>query len=157
MSGNWFADRLAQQGHGPPVSSGPPQLPAMPPVAPNGLRLPQPQPQPVAAPVAAPQQQQQITGKENFQALVQDKQSRGEHVTFTGLSRSWKGGEAMQTEGHITCPSCGGSHLFTRSNVRIMNESGVSGHARPRCFDCGWSEDPTTGSTYTPGAKGNWS
>ena len=92
-----------------------------------------------------------ITGHENFKALVNEAQSQGEQVTFTKLSRHWKGGEAMRAEGHLRCPNCESLNIFTRTNVKVMNErTGTVGHAKPRCFDCGWQED------YMPGARGNW-
>jgi len=94
---------------------------------------------------------QQITGRENYQQMVNAiEQATGDHPTLLKMSRHWKGGEAMRTEGHLTCPSCGSMNIFTRSNIKIMNDKGQMGHAKPRCFDCGWQED------YMPGDRANW-
>lgn len=142
---DWFAKKLGQPSQRATVPSVTPAV--------NGLRLPavpHHQVQPVAQ-EAVQQATEQITGKENFQSLVSQAQANGEQVTFTKLSKHWHGGEGMRTEGHLRCPNCDSMNVFTRSNVRIMNErTGVTGHAKPRCFDCGWQED------FMPGGRENW-
>jgi hypothetical protein len=120
----------------------------------DGLRLGTPQvpQQPSPVPQGTLQQAtEEITGQENYQQLAQHiEQTTGEVPTILKLSRKWKGGEAMRKEGHLRCPQCDSMNIFTRTNVTVMNESGTTGHAKPRCFDCGWQEG------YTPGERSNW-
>lgn len=117
-------------------------------VAPNGLRIPpqQSQPQPVQPQIIQQATEGVITGKENFQGILDEARRTGEQVTFTKLSRQWKGGEAMRKEGHLRCPSCDSLNIFTRSSIKLMNtQTGQQGTAKPRCFDCGWTEDGMQG------------
>jgi hypothetical protein len=142
---SWIAKRLGNQA---------PQAPARPAPTPQfagGFQTQQPSPVPQA--LVQQQLQTEITGQENYQTMVQAiEQQTGEAPTILKMSRHWKGGPGMKTEGHLRCPSCDSLNIFTRSTVRIMNEkTGASGHAKPRCFDCGWTQD------FMPGDRSNWS
>jgi hypothetical protein len=143
---DWFA---RQSGARTPASRPPQQY-----VSPGGLRIPQ----------NAPQQQQPvqnyshvedtITGKENFQGILDAAASKGENVSFTKLSRHWKGGEGMRKEGHLRCPNCDSLNIFTRSSIKLMNtKTGQQGSAKPRCFDCGWTEDGMQGDAANWGTS----
>lgn len=138
---DWFARKMGAQ---------PAQRPVQQPVAPVQQTFTQ-QPSPVPLQPQAPVTQE-LTGQENYQQLVQQiEQETGEAPTVLKMSRRWKGGVAMRQEGHLRCPSCDSLNIFTRSQVKVMNDNGNMGHAKPRCFDCGWQED------YTPGDRANWS
>jgi len=92
-----------------------------------------------------------VTGKENFRAILDEAARNGDNVSFTKLSRKWKGGEAMRTEGHLRCPHCDSLNIFTRSSIGVTNtQTGTRGHAKPRCFDCGWTPDGIQGD------QANW-
>ena len=143
---NWFARQMG-------VVQGPTRSPALPSQSPSPgpqqfvqQQVPQQQPAVVQA------EQLQITGQENYEQMVRAiEQTTGDKPSFVKMSRHWKGGEAMRQEGHLSCPKCGSMNIFTRQNVKIMNKDGKMGHAKPRCFDCGWQED------FMPGDQSNWS
>jgi len=139
-SKDWWANKIAQQTPAPAVAP----LPLVPHAQP-ALRLQHTQPQ-QAEPAPIPQADavEEFDGSKGYLEIAQEHD--GEKI-----SRMWKGGQAMKTEGELRCPNCGSMNIFTRSNVTMMNSgTGQRASAKPRCFECGWTDD------FMPGDAGNW-
>lgn len=71
-------------------------------------------------------------------------QQLGVH-NFTQMMEYWQGGEATRTENH-RCPSCGGTHFFSRSQGAHRGPAPA-----PMCFDCGYT------GLFSQGDAANWS
>lgn len=90
---------------------------------------------PAHAPVQQPSNQRVLDpGK-----APTDQISMGEAI---GL---WQGGEAMRTEGHLSCPSCGSNLVFARTKGRVNGAAPA-----PRCFSCGWND------MYDQASEASW-
>jgi hypothetical protein len=46
-----------------------------------------------------------------------------------------KGGEGTRRDGNLTCPSCGGHYVFSRSKGNTVGGASPA----PRCYECGWN------------------
>jgi len=123
---------------------------------PHGIRVsPQhhiPQQQQPQQPVHYPQPQQQMVpqapidgSKVTYQQLA--KEHDGEKI-----SKYWRGGEAMRTEGNLGCPQCGSSTSYTQYSGTAGAAAGIAGNRpRPHCFECGYN------GLFQQGEMANWS
>lgn len=60
-----------------------------------------------------------------------------------------KGGEASRHD-TMSCPACGGSYVFSRTDVH--GGTNINGSApAPRCYTCGWN------GKFQQGDESNWS
>jgi hypothetical protein len=143
---NWLAQKLGQQPGGGIV------------VQPQVVHQPQyvqPQQPFQQAPVQVPQGYQLVPvvdGRGSFLSQGFDQNSIGRAM------KMWQGGEAMRTEGNLTCPRCNSAHYSYRAaqgaGSTIMNKDGVRATPAPICYDCGYSE--RGGNGYVQGDQSNW-
>jgi hypothetical protein len=133
---NWWANKIQQQ-------------------QPAGIRvMPQHHVQQAPQPVQYPQPVQQphqythpgeIDGsKISYQQLAREHD--GEKI-----SKYWRGGEAMKTEGHLGCPNCGSNTSYTQYSGNAGLAAGIAGNRpRPHCFECGYN------GVFVQGEQANW-
>lgn len=84
--------------------------------------IPTPPPQAAPVPARAVENSQQVD-------LTQDN--------FVDAAQTWQGGEGARTETQ-SCPSCGSSLYFSRSNSGTMVTQAGQVSAAPRCYECGY-------------------
>lgn len=56
---------------------------------------------------------------------------------FVDAAQTWQGGEALRRETQ-SCPNCGSSLFFSRSNSGGMVSTNGMVTAAPRCYECGF-------------------
>ena len=137
---SWWADKIQQNQPGGirvspslqqqhyPVQQHQPQQPVQYP--------PQPQPYQDPGPIDG--------SKISYQQLAREHD--GEKI-----SKYWRGGEAMKTEGHLGCPQCGSSTSYTQYSGNAGLAAGIAGNRpRPHCFECGYN------GLFVQGEQANW-
>lgn len=134
---NWWANKI-NQGQPAGIRVAPQQQ-----VQPQYVQQPQaPQPVPMQPQYTPPEQ---LDGsKVTYQQLAREHD--GEKI-----SKYWRGGEGMRTEGNLGCPQCGSSTSFTAYSGNAGLAAGVAGNRpRPHCFECGYN------GFFTQGEQANW-
>lgn len=106
------------------------------------------QPQPIAPPQQPVIQQMQVQEIDGAKVsyLEMARAHDGEKI-----SKYWKGGEAMRTEGNLGCPQCGSTTSFTAYSGQGGMAAGIAGNRpRPHCFECGYN------GLFAQGEQSNW-
>lgn len=123
---------------------------------PAGIRVvpqyqqPQHQPQYAQAPQPVPHQPQYTPPEQIDGSKVTYQQLAREH-DGEKISKYWRGGEAMRTEGHLGCPNCGTTTGYTAYSGNGGLSAGVGGNRpRPHCFECGYN------GVFVQGDEANW-
>lgn len=149
---SWLAQKLGQQParggiHVPPVQQQPaPQQVYVPP----GYQLVPVQQQHQPGVPATQQQQLPYNPKASYLGQGFTKNDIGKAL------KMWSGGEAMRTEGSLTCPNCDSAHYFRRANGGTLTnpQTGQVATPIPICADCGYQE--RSGVGYIQGDQANW-
>lgn len=123
MSSDWWSRKLNNQ----PAPARPPLPPVQVP-----LRFP-------------PQERSSLPQQSPNSRLLDPSRGATDQITMGEAIGLWRGGEAMKTEGSLSCPSCGSHLVFTRGKGRINGAQPA-----PRCFECGYN------GMYEQGDSSNW-
>ena len=118
MSSSWWAHKLG--------NPQPAQRPPTPPVVYQQPAHPAPAPS-HHAPAPSPHHG-------SHHGLLDPSKAPTEQIGMGDAIKLWKGGEAWQRDGHVTCPSCGSHLFFSNTKTRINGAP-----AAPRCYSCGFN------------------
>lgn len=102
------------------------------------------------APQPVPHQPQYVPPEQVDGSKVSYQQLAREH-DGEKISKYWRGGEGMKTEGHLGCPNCGTTTGYTAYSGQSGLSAGVAGNRpRPHCFECGYN------GLFSQGEQANW-